>query len=255
MPVAVRAIGFGPLTGAGRQGPCIPTPSPRARDPGATARDVTSRPTRSAWCWCCTAGRAGVTGCRSARPSCRWCGWCRSRAGWRGPAAAGWPSYGCSTRCAAGTPTTRPWTTPGGRWTGWPSGSGRRSPPAWSATPSGAARRCSRRPGRRCAAWWRSRRGSTRPTAGTTWTAAGCWSSTAPTTGSPTRRGPGPSPATWPGPRGSATCRWPAAATRCCATTRRFDRYAAQFAAATLLDETAAGPVGEVLAGQAWVDA
>jgi alpha-beta hydrolase superfamily lysophospholipase len=35
----------------------------------------------------------------------------------------------------------------------------------------------------------------------------------------------------------------------------RFDRYAAQFAAATLLDETAAGPVGEVLAGQAWVDA
>ena len=35
----------------------------------------------------------------------------------------------------------------------------------------------------------------------------------------------------------------------------QFDRYAAQFAAATLLDEAAPGPVGEVLAGRAWVDA
>ena len=35
----------------------------------------------------------------------------------------------------------------------------------------------------------------------------------------------------------------------------RFDRYAAEFAAATLLDHSAAGPVGEVLAGRAWVDA
>ena len=31
--------------------------------------------------------------------------------------------------------------------------------------------------------------------------------------------------------------------------------YAAEFAAATLLDHSAAGPVGEVLAGRAWVDA
>ena len=36
---------------------------------------------------------------------------------------------------------------------------------------------------------------------------------------------------------------------------RQFDRCAAQFAAATLLDEDADGPVGEVLAGRAWVDA
>lgn len=35
----------------------------------------------------------------------------------------------------------------------------------------------------------------------------------------------------------------------------QFDRYAAQFATATLLDEPATGPVGEVLAGRAWVDA
>ena len=35
----------------------------------------------------------------------------------------------------------------------------------------------------------------------------------------------------------------------------QFDRYAAQFAAATLLGEEPAGPVGEVLAGRAWVDA
>ena len=35
----------------------------------------------------------------------------------------------------------------------------------------------------------------------------------------------------------------------------QFDRYAAQFARATLLDESATGPVGEVLAGRAWVEA
>ena len=35
----------------------------------------------------------------------------------------------------------------------------------------------------------------------------------------------------------------------------QFDRYAAQFARATLLDEPATGPVGEVLAGRAWVEA
>lgn len=35
----------------------------------------------------------------------------------------------------------------------------------------------------------------------------------------------------------------------------RFDAYAAEFARATLLDEPAGGPVGDVLAGEAWVDA
>lgn len=35
----------------------------------------------------------------------------------------------------------------------------------------------------------------------------------------------------------------------------QFDRYAADFAAATLLDEPVAGPVGRVLAGEAWIDA
>lgn len=35
----------------------------------------------------------------------------------------------------------------------------------------------------------------------------------------------------------------------------RFDRYAAEFARATLLDDPVDGPVGEVLAGSAWVEA
>lgn len=35
----------------------------------------------------------------------------------------------------------------------------------------------------------------------------------------------------------------------------QFDRYAAQFAGATLLDEPVDGPVGEVLAGRSWVRA
>ena len=35
----------------------------------------------------------------------------------------------------------------------------------------------------------------------------------------------------------------------------QFDRYAAQFAAATLLGEAVDGPVGRVLAGETWVDA
>jgi dienelactone hydrolase len=34
----------------------------------------------------------------------------------------------------------------------------------------------------------------------------------------------------------------------------RFDRYAAQFAAATLLDHPVSGPVGEVIGGQTWVE-
>ena len=66
---------------------------------------------------------------------------------------------------------------------------------------------------------------------------------------------PRPSPAGSPGTPTSASSGSPTASTRMLRHGRDFDRYAAQFTAAVLLDDPAlaTGPVVGVLAGEAWV--